>query len=68
MSKKTIVEKEEALVAQIEKAKKSLLNLKNKQKIALGSLAQKHGLNNIDLKKLDAAFKKLSEEFGVGTK
>jgi hypothetical protein len=67
MSKKTIVEREEVLVAQIEKAKKSLANLQNKQKIELGSLAHKHGLHKIDLKKLGAAFKKLSEELGGGT-
>ena len=68
MTKKTIVEKEEALVAQIEKAKKSLHNLQNKQKIELGALAHKHGLHKIDLDKIGAAFKKLSEELGVGNK
>jgi hypothetical protein len=66
MAKKTMSEKEMALLDTIADAKKKLDALQNKQKIALGAMAIKHGLHTIDEKKLDSAFKKLSLELNVG--
>lgn len=61
MSKKSLAEKEQELVLKIEKAKKELINLQNKQKQEIGDLAYKHGLNQFDNEILDKAFKGLYE-------
>ena len=58
--KKTLSEKERELVNIISETKKKLAKLQDKQKIEIGELACKHGLNQFDLKILDDAFKKLS--------
>lgn len=60
--KKTISEKEKELQQIISDAKNKLSKLQNKQKMELGELACKHGLNEFDLHVLDNHFKKLSLE------
>ncbi|MCX7124558.1 MAG: hypothetical protein NTU49_02145 [Gammaproteobacteria bacterium] len=55
-------EKERALIEKIEKAKQALLNLKEKRKREIGSLACKHGLDRFDSAKLNAAFENLAKE------
>ena len=60
--KKTLSEKEQELVSIISETKKKLAKLQDKQKIELGELACKHGLNQFDLTILDDAFKKLSAQ------
>lgn len=66
MAKKTISEKEMALLDTIADAKKKLDALQNKQKITLGAMVIKHGLHTLDEKTLDLAFKKLAMELNVG--
>lgn len=66
MAKKTISEREIALLDTIADAKKKLDALQNKQKITLGAMAIKHGLHAVDEKTLDVAFKKLAVELNVG--
>ena len=66
MAKKTMSEKEMALLDTIADAKKKLDALQNKQKINLGAMAIKHGLHTVDEKKLDSAFKKLAAELNIG--
>jgi len=68
MAKKTISEKEQELINIIESAKDKLLKLQHKQKIELGSLACKHGLDQVDKETLNAAFKKLAKELNIGNK
>ncbi|KTC87640.1 hypothetical protein [Legionella drozanskii] len=60
--KKTASDKEKELVNIIADAKKKLSKLQEKQKIDIGELAYKHGLNKFDLTALDNAFKKISLE------
>jgi len=62
MTKKTTLEKEKELLDKIEKAKLDLAKLQRKQKIEIGTLACKHGLNEFDTKTLNSAFEKLSGE------
>ena len=57
--KKSTSDKELDLLKIISDAKKKLSKLQNKQKIELGELACKCGLNDIDLKTLEEEFKKL---------
>ena len=57
--KKTLSEKEKELQQIITDAKSKLAKLQNKQKIEVGELACKHGLNEFSLDVLDAEFKKL---------
>ena len=57
--KKTLSEKEKELQQIITDAKSKLAKLQNKQKIEVGELACKHGLNEFPLDVLDAEFKKL---------
>ena len=64
--KKTLSEKEQELVSIISETKKKLAKLQDKQKIELGELACKHGLNQFDLAILDDAFKKLSIQLSTG--
>ena len=58
--KRTISDKEKKLLEIISDAKNKLAALQEKQKIELGELAYKHGLNEFDLTVLDEEFKKLS--------
>ena len=60
--KKTLSEKEKELLEIIADAKKKLAKLQDKQKIEIGELACKNGLNEFDLNVLDQAFKKLFVE------
>ena len=60
--KKTSSDKERELLEIISDAKKKLAKLQDKQKIEIGELACKHGLNDFDLNVLDKAFEKLSGE------
>ena len=57
--KKTISQKEQELKDIIADTRKKLSALQNRQKMDIGELAYKHGLNNFDLDVLDNAFKKL---------
>ena len=58
--KRTISDKEKKLLEIISDAKSKLAVLQEKQKIDLGELAYKNGLNEFDLNILDEEFKKLS--------
>ena len=60
--KKTLSDKEKDLLEIIADAKIKLAKLQSKQKIEIGELACKNGLNEFDLTVLDDAFKKLSLE------
>lgn len=62
MSKKTTTQKEQELLKKIEKAKNDLIKLQQKQKIEIGALAYKHGLNQLEISALDHAFAKLAKE------
>lgn len=57
--KRTISDKEKKLLEIISDAKNKLAALQEKQKIELGELAYKNGLNEFDLTVLDEEFKKL---------
>jgi hypothetical protein len=57
---KTSAEKEQELLATIADAKKKLEKLQQQQKIEIGTLACKHGLNQFDANKLEVAFKELA--------
>ena len=59
-TKKSVSQKEQGLIDIIENTKKKLHKLQNKQRIELGDLACKHGLNEFELSTIDAAFKELS--------
>lgn len=59
---KTTAEKEQELVKTISEAKKRLEKLQQQQKLEIGALACKHGLNQITPALLDDAFKKLSQQ------
>ena len=63
---KTISEKETALKSLIENAKKKLDRLQDKQKIAIGELAYKHGLNHWDMATLNKAFEELANKHPNG--
>lgn len=57
---KTIMEKEQELLATIAGAKKKLEQLQLQQKLQLGTLACKHGLQHINPHVLEKAFQQLS--------
>lgn len=59
---KTTSEKEWVLLATIAEAKKKIEKLQQQQKVEIGTLACKHGLNLFELAILDEGFKKLSEQ------
>lgn len=59
---KSVAEKEKELLETIATAKKKLDYLQQKQKIEIGELACKHGLNKFNTEALDAAFKKISSQ------
>lgn len=61
-SSKTVSEKEQELLATIADAKKKLEKLQQQQKIEIGTLACKHGLNQFEPSILESAFKKLSHQ------
>ena len=58
--KKSLSDKEKDLMSIISDAKKKLSKLQNKQRMEIGDLACKCGLNEFDLKTLEEEFKKLS--------
>ena len=60
--KKSLADKEQELKMIISDAKKKLSRLQDKQKVELGELACKHGLNEFDLSVLEKAFKQLYTE------
>lgn len=62
MSKQTVSQMEAALLDRIEQAKEKLGKLQQKHKLEIGSMAYKHGLQQFDIQRLDAAFLKLSKE------
>jgi hypothetical protein len=57
--KRAVSEKEKKLIDIISDAKNKLAILQEKQKIELGDLAYKNGLNEFNLNVLDDEFKKL---------
>lgn len=58
--KRAVSDKEKKLLEIISDAKSKLAALQEKQKLDLGELACKNGLNEFDLNVLDEEFKKLS--------
>ncbi|WP_133139672.1 hypothetical protein [Legionella genomosp. 1] len=62
MSKKTVSQMEAVLMDKIQKAKEKLDLLQEKHQLKIGHLAYKHGLNQIDLNRLDSLFAKLAHE------
>ena len=66
MTRKSILEKEQNLLAHIAAAKNRLVQLQKKQKLEIGALACKHGLHTLDTSRLDIAFKHLAMELGLG--
>ena len=60
--KRTVSEKERKLLEIISDAQSKLAALQDKQKLELGELAYKNGLNEFDFHLLDNEFKKLSIE------
>lgn len=65
MAKKTISEKEKSLLEVIEKAKKDLARLQEKQKIEIGNLAYKFKLNELDTSILEKEFKEIAVKHNV---
>jgi len=65
-TKKTTSQREKELLDKIEKAKADLVKLQKKQKLEIGALAYKYGLNEYGIEKLEPAFKQLSEELASG--
>lgn len=59
--KKTLSDKEQELKNIISEAKKKLEKLQSKQRMEIGDLACKYGLNNFDLETLEMAFKNLAD-------
>lgn len=64
--KKTLSQKEDELKKILAETKKKLANLQNKQKMDIGELACKHGLQAFNLEILDAAFEKLHSQLSHG--
>jgi hypothetical protein len=62
MSTKTGSQMEAVLMEKIEKAKDKLAKLQQKQKLEIGSLAYKHGLQQFETMQLDNAFAKIAKE------
>ena len=60
--KKSLSEKESALLKIINDAKNKLTKLQDKQRNEIGDLACKNGLNEFDTVVLDKAFKKIYSE------
>ena len=67
-AKKSMSQKEQELKDIISDAKKKLSALQNKQKMDLGELACKHGLNEFELSVLDNHFLKLSTQLKQSNK
>ena len=65
-SVKTAAEKEMELLTTIADAKKKLERLQQQQKIEIGALACKHGLNKFEPAILDNAFKNLMAQLSNG--
>lgn len=61
-SSKSVSEKEQELLATIADAKKKLEKLQQQQKLEIGILACKHGLNQFDPTVLEESFKKLAQQ------
>jgi hypothetical protein len=59
-TKKSVSQKEQELIDIIERTKKKLHKLQNKQIIELGKLACKYGLNEFDLSTVDEEFRHLA--------
>ena len=63
---KTTAQKEKELLSPIADATKKLHKLQQNQRLELGEIACKHGLNQYELPILDKAFKELSEKLNQG--
>lgn len=59
--KKSLSDKEQDLKNIISEAKKKLEKLQSKQRMEIGDLACKYGLNEFDLNTLEMEFKKLAD-------
>lgn len=66
MAKISLADKEKALLEKIQNAKNDLAKLQKKQKEEIGELAYKYRLNEVDIKDLEEAFKKISGELVGG--
>lgn len=66
MSKKTVSQMEAELMEKIEKARKQLDSLQQKNKLEIGTLAYKYGLNQYDMSHLDEVFCKIGSEIKHG--
>ena len=64
-NKKTTLDKENELLEVISDAKKKLAKIQEKQRMQIGDLACKHGLNKFELNVLDDTFKKLSAQLNT---
>ena len=53
-------EKEKKLIEKIEKAKSQLARLQEKRRLEIAKIAYKHGLDQVDNKILDKAFKQVA--------
>lgn len=62
MAKQSLADREKALLEKIQNAKNDLAKLQKKQKEDIGNLAYKYRLNELDMKELEKAFKKISDE------
>ena len=62
MSSKTVSQMEALLLDRIKQAQIKLDTLQQKHKLEIGHLAYKHGLHQLDIKRLDSAFLKLADE------
>ena len=62
---KNISKKEKELLEKIEKSKKELSILQQKQKIYIGTMAYKHNLNLLDDKTLESEFKEIAKKHHI---
>ena len=60
MKKRTLIERQQLLLAKIDKAKTDLVKLKDKRKTELVKLISKHGLDKWEDVSLDQAFTELA--------
>ena len=65
-TQKSVSDKEKELLTTIADAKLKLEKLQQKQKLEIGTLACKHGLNQFSVSELDKAFKNLSSQLSHG--
>ena len=62
----TVSQMEALLMDKIEQAKDKLIKLQQKHKLEIGSLAYKHGLQQLTINELDRVFSKIANELNCG--